>query len=111
METGKPGLIEYATVTRDKFVFRIPAQGYLFNENHCWAHVVGSRARVGISDYMQQELGDLTFCEPPQVGAEIAQFGEVGSVESVKAVSDVISPVSGRVVVNQPGRRGDAGTR
>ncbi|HUT74156.1 MAG TPA: glycine cleavage system protein GcvH [Armatimonadota bacterium] len=90
--------VEYATVTHDKFIFRIPTQGYLFNENHCWAHIAGSRARVGISDYMQQELGDLTFCELPQVGTEVEQFGEIGSVESVKAVSDIISPVSGRVV-------------
>lgn len=90
--------VEYATVTRDKFVFRIPLQGYLFNENHCWARVAGNRARVGISDYMQQELSDLTFCEPPEVGAEIGQFDAVGSVESVKAVADVISPVTGRVV-------------
>jgi len=89
---------EYATVTHDKFVFRIPRQGFLFNENHCWAQVAGTRARVGISDYMQQELGDLTFCELPQVGAEIGQFEAAGSVESVKAVSDIISPVSGRVV-------------
>jgi len=90
--------VGYATVTHDKFVFRIPTQGYLFNENHCWARVAGRRARVGISDYMQQELGDLTFCELPQVGAEVGQFDAVGSVESVKAVSDIISPVSGRVV-------------
>ena len=90
--------VEYATVRHDKFIFRIPMQGYLFNENHCWARVAGNRARVGISDYMQQELSDLTFCELPQVGAEVSQFGEIGSVESVKAVSDIISPVSGRVV-------------
>jgi len=90
--------VEYATVTHDKFIFRIPMKGYLFDENHCWAHIAGNRARVGIADYMQQELGDLTFCELPQIGAEVEQFGEIGSVESVKAVSDIISPVSGRVV-------------
>jgi glycine cleavage system H protein len=94
--------VEYATVTHDKFIFRIPVKGYLFNENHCWARVAGNRARVGISDYMQQELGDLTFCESAQVGAEVEQFGEIGSVESVKAVSDIISPVSGRVVAANP---------
>jgi len=94
--------VEYATVTHDKFIFRIPRQGYLFNENHCWARVAGSRARVGISDYMQQELGDLTFCELPEVGTEVGQFDAVGSVESVKAVSDIISPVSGRVVAVNP---------
>jgi len=57
---------------------------------------------VGISDYMQQELGDLTFCELPEVGTEVGQFDAVGSVESVKAVSDIISPVSGRVVAVNP---------
>jgi len=93
---------EYATVTHDKFIFRIPLQGYLFDENHCWARVAGNRVRVGISDYMQQELGDLTFCEPPQMGAEVGQFDAVGSVESVKAVADIISPVSGRVVAVNP---------
>jgi len=94
--------VEYATVAHDKFIFRIPTQGYLFNENHCWARLAGNRARVGISDYMQQELGDLTFCELPEVGVEIGQFDAVGSVESVKAVSDIISPVGGRVVVINP---------
>jgi len=94
--------VEYATVTHDKFIFRIPVKGYLFNENHCWARVAGNRARVGISDYMQQELGDLTFCELPQMGVEVGQFDAVGSVESVKAVSDIISPVSGRVVAVNP---------
>ncbi|MFB3881392.1 MAG: glycine cleavage system protein GcvH [Armatimonadota bacterium] len=97
-ETAFAAPVEYATVTHDKFVFRIPTQGYLFNENHCWARVAGNRARVGISDYMQQELGDLTFVELPQMGVEVGQFDAVGSVESVKAVSDIISPVSGRVV-------------
>jgi glycine cleavage system H protein len=51
---------------------------------------------------MQQELGDLTFCEPPQVGLEVGQFDAVGSVESVKAVSDIISPVSGKIVAVNP---------
>jgi len=90
--------VEYATVTHDKFIFRVPTQGYLFSENNCWARVAGGRARVGISDYMQQQLTDLTFCELPQVGAQVEQFGECGNVESVKSVADVVSPVSGRVV-------------
>ena len=90
--------VEYAAVTRGKFVFRVPMQGYLFNERHCWARVVGNRARVGLSDYLQQKLSDLTCCEPPPVGAEVEQGGGIGSVESVKAVVEIISPVSGRVV-------------
>jgi glycine cleavage system H protein len=89
--------VECATVTREKRVFRIPMQGYLFTESHCWARVVANRARVGISDYMQQELSDLAFCEPRPVGTEVEQFGGIGSVESVKAVAEVTSPVCGRI--------------
>jgi glycine cleavage system H protein len=85
-------------VTHDKFVFPIPADGYFFNENDVWVQVVGSRARVGITDYMQQSLTDITFFEPPEVGREVEQFDDLGAVESAKAVFDVISPVSGKIV-------------
>jgi len=53
---------------------------------------------VGISDYMQQRLTDISFVDPPKVGANIEQFGEVGSVESTKATFELVSPVSGTVV-------------
>ena len=53
---------------------------------------------MGISDYMQQRLTDITYFDPPKVGATIEQFDEVGTVESTKAVFEVISPVSGKVV-------------
>lgn len=89
---------EFLTVTHDKYIFRIPAQGYYFNENDCWARVIGGRARVGVSDYVQQSMTDITFFEPPRADAEVSQFGDLGSIESAKAVMDVISPVSGKVV-------------
>jgi glycine cleavage system H protein len=64
--------------------------------------VIGNQARIGISDYMQQYLSDIMFFEPPSIGAMIEQFGEAGSVESGKAVFEIISPVSGKVVaINQ----------
>lgn len=88
---------EYLTVTYDKFVFKIPAEGYLFNENDCWVRVVGNRARVGVSDFVQQNLTDITYFEPTRVGAVVEQFDEVGSLESGKSMMDVLSPVSGRV--------------
>lgn len=97
-EAGFAGPVTYGQVRHDKFIFRVPTQGYFFNENNCWARVVGNRARVGISDYMQQQLTDLTYCDLPALGAQVEQFGEAGSVESVKAVADIISPVSGQVV-------------
>ena len=94
--------VEYLTLTHDKFIFRVPAEGYFFNENDCWARVSGKRARVGISDFMQQYLSDVIFCNPPSVGAVVEQFGEAGTVESSKASFEVVSPVAGRVVaVNQ----------
>jgi glycine cleavage system H protein len=89
---------DFLKVTHDKFVFPIPADGYFFNENDCWVQVVGTRARVGITDYMQQTLTDITYFAPPEVGREVEQFDDVGSVESTKAVFDVISPVSGTIV-------------
>jgi len=89
---------DFLTVVHDKYEFRIPASGFFFNENDVWVQVSGTRARVGISDYMQQRLTDISFVDPPQVGASIEQFGEVGSVESTKASFELVSPVSGTVV-------------
>ncbi len=92
------GYVEYESFTHDKYVFRVPREGYYFNENDCWARVSGNRARVGISDYMQQSLSDILYCKPPAVGAEVEQFGEAGIVESHKAAFEIVAPVSGRVV-------------
>jgi glycine cleavage system H protein len=100
---------EMLVVTHDKFEFRIPAAGYLFNENDVWARVSEGVARVGVSDYLQQRLTDVGFFEPPVVGAEVEQFGELGNLESAKAIFEVISPVSGVVtginkeVIKNPG--------
>ena len=89
---------DFAVVVHDKYEFRIPLTGYLFNANDVWVQVAGDRARVGISDYMQQRLTDITYVDPPKVGAAIEQFGECGTVESTKANFEVVSPVSGTVV-------------
>jgi len=90
--------VEYESFTQDKYVFRVPRQGFLFNENDCWARVVGSRARIGVSDFVQNSASDFLFFEPPQVGAAIEQFGEAGSLESTKTALDIIAPLSGTVV-------------
>ena len=60
--------------------------------------VNGNRARVGLADYLQQSLSDVLFATPPAVGTVVEQFGEVGTIESAKAVMEVVSPVSGKVV-------------
>ncbi|MBU3161060.1 glycine cleavage system protein H [Clostridium frigoris] len=90
-----PKNIEYDVYKKDKFTFRTPKEGFYFNENDCWAYVVGNKARIGVGDLVQQSLSDIMFFTPPTVGSEIEQFDEVGNVESGKAVFEVICPVSG----------------
>jgi glycine cleavage system H protein len=89
---------EFIVVVYDKYEFRIPANGFYFNTNDVWAQVSGTRARVGISDYMQQRLTDITYVDPPKLGTKVEQFGELGIVESTKANFEVVSPVSGVVL-------------
>jgi glycine cleavage system H protein len=73
-----------------------------YTREHEWAKVEGKRARVGITHYAQDQLGDVVFVELPKVGAKVAQMQTFGIVESVKAVSDLFAPLSGVVVeVNQ----------
>lgn len=92
-----PEQFEYELYQKDKFIFRLPKEGFLFNENDCWAYVIGNRARIGVTDYVQKSLSDIMFYTPPAIGSEIEQFGEAGNIESGKAVFEVICPVSGIV--------------
>jgi glycine cleavage system H protein len=69
-----------------------------YSKDHEWVRVEGNVAVVGITDYAQDSLGDVVYCELPKVGDEFAANESFGSVESVKAVSEVFSPVSGEIV-------------
>jgi glycine cleavage system H protein len=69
-----------------------------FTEDHEWIDVDGGTATVGITDYAQQQLGDIVFVEVPESGVEFAKGDEAAVVESVKAASDVYSPVGGTVI-------------
>ena len=71
---------------------------YRYTEDHEWVHVEGNRARIGITDHAQSELGDIVFVEVPQIGAEVAAGDNLGAVESVKAVGDFLAPLAGKVV-------------
>ncbi len=71
---------------------------YFFSKEHEWVKVEGSMGKVGISEHAAHELGDVTFVELPKVGTIVKQFGILGSIESVKAASDIYAPVSGKVV-------------
>ena len=68
-----------------------------FTEEHEWIEVDGDTATVGITDYAQQQLGDIVFVELPEAGRGVQKGGEAAVVESVKAASDVYAPVSGTV--------------
>ena len=70
----------------------------LFRESHEWAAIEGKTAKVGISDHAQKELGDLVFINLPEVGATVKAGDVLCDVESVKAISDLYAPVSGKVV-------------
>jgi glycine cleavage system H protein len=69
-----------------------------FTKEHEWIRVEGDRATVGISDHAQHQLGDVVFVEVPAAGMQLRAGGEAAVVESVKAASDVYSPVSGEVI-------------
>lgn len=69
-----------------------------FTETHEWVSVTDKIATIGITDYAQKSLGDITYVDLPEVGADINAKEEFGAIESVKAASDLVSPVSGKVV-------------
>ena len=69
-----------------------------YTKDHEWVRLVGDRARVGITDYAQQQLGDVVFVDLPEVGRRVSQGDAFGAIESVKAVSELFSPVSGEVI-------------
>ncbi len=73
------------------------ATDYRYTKEHEWIRVEGDTATVGITDYAQHELGDVVFVELPKVGAKLKAGQSFGTVESVKAVSEIYSPVSGEV--------------
>ena len=76
--------------------------GLKYSKDHEWVRVEGDVGTVGISDYAQEQLGDVVYVELPEVGRTVAQNEEAAVVESVKAASEVYAPVSGEVVeVNQ----------
>jgi len=71
---------------------------FRYTKEHEWVHAQGDTAVVGITDHAQSELGDIVYVDLPKVGAKVEAGKSLGSVESVKAVSDIYSPVSGEVV-------------
>jgi glycine cleavage system H protein len=83
-------------VVRKDIPMAYPAE-YKYTKEHEWLKIDGSTGTIGITDHAQNSLGDIVFVELPKVGAEITAGQTFGSVESVKAVSDLYAPVSGTV--------------
>lgn len=69
-----------------------------YTKDHEWVRVEGDKARVGITDYAQKQLGDVVYLELPEIGRSFKKGDVFGTIESVKAVSELYSPVSGEVV-------------
>ena len=71
---------------------------YLYTKEHEWVSIEDNIATIGITDYAQEALGDITFVELPAIGDEVEQFEEFASIESVKAANDIFAPISGKVI-------------
>jgi len=71
---------------------------YYYTKEHEWVNIEEEEATIGITEYAQSNLGDITFIELPSVDTEVEQFEQIASVESVKAASDIFSPISGKVI-------------
>jgi glycine cleavage system H protein len=69
-----------------------------YHKEHSWVRIDGNRATVGITDYAQESLGDIVYIDLPDVDSSVDADGEIGEIESTKATSSVISPVSGTIV-------------
>lgn len=79
------------------FIVNLP-KDLRYSEEHEWTKLEGNKVRVGITDFAQSELGDIVFVELPEIGTELKADEPFGSVESVKTVSELYAPVSGKVV-------------
>lgn len=75
-------------------------EGLKYSETHEWVKVEGDIAVIGVTDFAQSEMGDITYVDMPDVDDEVTKEEEFGALESVKASSDLVSPVSGTVVEN-----------
>lgn len=73
-------------------------QEFRYTKDHEWIRVDGDKGRVGVTDYAQKQLGDVVFLELPQVGRQLAPGEQFGTVESVKAVSELYCPLAGEVL-------------
>jgi len=77
--------------------YQVP-NGLFYTKEHEWARVTGGTAKVGVTDYAAKTLNDIVYLTLPSIGQQLKQLGSFGTVESIKAVSELYSPLSGTVV-------------
>ena len=77
--------------------YKVP-EDLKYTKEHEWAKIEGDVATIGITDYAQSELGDIVYIELPKVDSEVGQMAPIGTIEAVKTVADLYSPLSGKVV-------------
>ncbi len=73
-------------------------EGFYYTKEHEWLKVEGDKCRVGVTDYAQKSLHEIVYVELPKLGSDVAGMQSIGTVESVKAVSDVYSPIAGKIL-------------
>lgn len=100
-----PLTIRFSSLTRNLLYQRYASlslksdQSRLFTKKHEWISMIDDgKGRVGISNHAQESLGDVVYVQLPDIGAKVSQFEEVGAIESVKAASELLTPVSGKVI-------------
>ena len=81
----------------------------MYTKDHEWVNIEDNVATVGITGYAQEQLGEITFIQFPIVGDDVEQFGELASIESVKAASDIFSPLSGKIMEVNSGLENNPG--
>jgi glycine cleavage system H protein len=92
---------DFLEARADKFIFRV-RKGLLYHPEECWLRIEGDEGTIGVSDYLQQSAGDVSFIELPEPGAQV-RFGEkLGVLETIKAVVDLVSPATGTVIETNP---------
>ncbi|RKZ00717.1 MAG: glycine cleavage system protein GcvH [Candidatus Hydrothermota bacterium] len=77
--------------------YKVP-EDLKYTKEHEWAKIEGDVATIGITDYAQSELGDIVYIELPKVDSEVEQMAPIGTIEAVKTVADLYSPLSGKVI-------------
>ncbi len=86
--------------------YQVPTELF-YTKEHEWVRVEGDKCRIGVTDYAQDSLHEIVYVDLPKVGAKVSQMQSIGTVESVKAVADVYSPIAG-VVLEVNGQLSDA---